>query len=155
MKTLVVFYSRSGTTKRVAQEVAKALNADIDEVIDKKSRKGILGFLRAGYDATRGKTTEIEFEKDPSGYDLVVIGTPVWNGRVTPAIRTYLLRNREKIKNAVFFSTCAGRPGKCLEQMEELWGKKPILKKILIRKGLDEGTEEPVNELKTLMGSTP
>ena len=155
MKTLVVFYSRSGTTKRVAQEVAKALNADIDEVIDKKSRKGILGFLRAGYDATRGKTTEIEFEKDPSGYDLVVIGTPVWNGRVTPAIRTYLLRNREKIKNAAFFSTCAGRPGKCLEQMEELWGKKPILKKILIRKGLDEGTEELVNELKTLMGSTP
>jgi len=148
MKTLVVFYSRSGTTKRVAQEVAKALNADIDELIDKKSRKGILGFLRAGYDATRGKTTEIEFEKDPYDYDLVIVGTPIWNGRVTPAIRTYLLRNREKIKNAAFFSTCAGRPGKCLEQMEELWGKKPILRKVLIRKRLDEGTEELAEELK-------
>jgi len=148
MKTLVVLYSRSGTTKRVAQEVAKALNADIDELIDKKSRKGILGFLRAGYDATRGKTTEIEFEKDPYDYDLVIVGTPIWNGRVTPAIRTYLLRNREKIKNAAFFSTCAGRPGKCLEQMEELWGKKPILRKVLIRKRLDEGTEELAEELK-------
>ncbi|RLF82909.1 flavodoxin [Thermococci archaeon] len=148
MKTLVVFYSRSGTTKRVAQEVTKALNADVDEVIDKKSRKGILGFLRAGYDATRGKTTEVGFEKDPSDYDLVIVGTPVWNGRVTPAIRTYLLRNREKIKNAAFFSTCAGRPGKCLEQMEELWGKKPILRKVLIRKRLDEGTEELAEELK-------
>jgi len=148
MKTLVVFYSRSGTTKRVAQEVAKALNADIDELIDKKSRKGILGFLRAGYDATRGKTTEIEFEKDPYDYDLVIVGTPIWNGRVTPAIRTYLLRNQEKIKNAAFFSTCAGRPGKCLEQMEELWGKKPILRKVLIRKRLDEGTEELAEELK-------
>ncbi|MCD6140431.1 MAG: flavodoxin family protein [Thermococcus sp.] len=148
MKTLVVFYSRSGTTKRVAQEVAKALNADIDELIDKKSRKGILGFLRAGYDATRGKTTEIEFEKDPYDYDLVIVGTPIWNSRVTPAIRTYLLWNREKIKNAAFFSTCAGRPGKCLEQMEELWGKKPILRKVLIRKRLDEGTEELAEELK-------
>ena len=148
MKTLVVFYSRSGTTKRVAQEVAKALNADIDELIDKKSRKGILGFLRAGYDATRGKTTEIEFEKDPYDYDLVIVGTPIWNGRVTPAIRTYLLWNREKIKNAAFFSTCVGRPGKCLEQMEELWGKKPILRKVLIRKRLDEGTEELAEELK-------
>ena len=148
MKTLVVFYSRSRTTKRVAQEVAKALNADIDELIDKKSRKGILGFLRAGYDATRGKTTEIEFEKDPYDYDLVIVGTPIWNGRVTPAIRTYLLWNREKIKNAAFFSTCAGRPGKCLEQMEELWGKKPILRKVLIRKRLDEGTEELAEELK-------
>ncbi len=148
MKTLVVFYSRSGTTKRVAQEVAKALNADIDELIDKKSRKGVLGFLRAGYDATRGKTTEIEFEKDPYDYDLVIVGTPIWNGRVTPAIRTYLLWNREKIKNAAFFSTCAGRPGKCLEQMEELWGKKPILRKVLIRKRLDEGTEDLAEELK-------
>ena len=155
MKTLVVFYSRSGTTKRVALDVAKALNADIDEVIDKKSRKGILGFLRAGYDATRDKTTEIEFEKDPSDYDLVIIGTPVWNGRVTPAIRTYLLRNRERIKRAAFFSTCAGRPGKCLGQMKEILGQEPLLKKVLVRKRLDEGTEELVNELKTLMGSTP
>jgi len=150
MKMLVAFYSRSGTTKRVAQEIVKALNADIDEVIDKKSRRGILGFLIAGYDATRGKTTEIEFEKDPSDYDLVIIGTPVWNGRVTPAIRTYLLQNREKIKSAVFFSTCAGRFGKCLEQMEELWGKKPLLKKVLVRKRLNKGIKDIVEELKAL-----
>lgn len=155
MKTLVVFYSRSGTTKRVAQEVAKALNADVDEVIDKKPRNGILGFLIAGYDATKGKTTEIEFEKDPSGYDLVVIGTPVWNGRVTPAIRTYLLRNREKIKNVAFFSTCAGRPGKCLEQMEEILGKKPVLRKVLVKKRLEEGVKELVERLKALSGPIP
>jgi len=148
MKTLVVFYSQSGATRRVAQEVAKALNADVDEVIDKKSRKGVLGFLRAGYDATRGKTTEIEFEKDPYDYDLVIVGTPIWNGRVTPAIRTYLLRNREKIKNVAFFSTCVGRPGKCLKQMEELWGKKSVLKKALVRERLDEGTKELAEELK-------
>ena len=153
MKTLIVFYSRSRTTKRIAQEVAKALNADIDEIIDKKPRKGILGFLIAGYDATMGKTTEIEFEKDPSSYDLVVIGTPVWNGRVTPAIRTYLLQNRGKIRNAAFFCTCAGRPGKCLEQMEEILGKRPILRKILVRKRLEEGIKEFVEELKTLSGS--
>jgi len=153
MKTLIVFYSRSRTTKRIAQEVAKALNADIDEIIDKKPRKGILGFLIAGYDATMGKTTEIEFEKDPSSYDLVVIGTPVWNGRVTPAIRTYLLQNRGKIRNAAFFCTCAGRPGKCLEQMEEILGKRPVLRKILVRKRLEEGIKEFVEELKTLSGS--
>lgn len=155
MKTLVVFYSRSGTTKRVAQEVAKALNADVDEVVDKKPRNGILGFLIAGYDATKGKTTEIEFEKDPSSYDLVVIGTPVWNGRVTPAIRTYLLQNREKIKNAAFFCTCAGRHGKCLEQMEEILGKKPVLRKVLVKKRLEEGVKELVERLKALSGPIP
>jgi len=55
MKTLVTFYSRDGHTKRAAEIIAKALNADIDEIKDKKPRKRIIGFLRAGYDATRGK----------------------------------------------------------------------------------------------------
>ena len=111
MKALVTFYSRDGHTKRAAEIIAKALNADIDEIKDKKPRKGIIGFLRAGYDATRGKTTEINFSKNPADYDIVIIGSPVWNGRVTPAVRTYLLKNRDGIKKAAFFATCAGREG--------------------------------------------
>ncbi|EHR77439.1 flavodoxin [Thermococcus litoralis DSM 5473] len=153
MKTLVVFYSRSGTTKRVAQELAEALGADIDEVIDKKSRKGILGILRAGYDATREKTTEIEFTKDPSEYDFVIVGSPVWNRRVTPAIRTYLLQNRGKIKAAAFFATCMGNSGKCLDQMEELYGDKAVLKKTLVKKELEKGIKELQEELKALMAT--
>ena len=102
MKTLVAFYSRDGNTKRVAEIIAKALNADIDEIKDKKSRKGIIGFLRAGYDATRGKTTEINFSKKPADYDVVILGGPVWNGRVTPAVRTYLLKNRDSVKKSCF-----------------------------------------------------
>lgn len=153
MKTLVVFYSRSGTTKRVAQDLAETLGAEVDEVIDKKSRKGILGILMAGYDATRGKTTEIEFTKDPSEYDLVIIGSPTWNRRVTPAIRTYLLQNREKIKAAAFFATCMGNSGKCLDQMEALYGNKALLKKTLPKKELEKGTEELKEELKALMAT--
>lgn len=137
----------------MARKIAEAFNAEIDEVIDRKNRKGILGFLIAGYDATRGKTTEIEFTKDPSDYDLVIIGSPTWNSRVTPAIRTYLLKNREKIKNAVFFTTCSGSSKKCLEQMEELYGKKALLKKIIVNKKLEEGTKEFIDELKALVGS--
>lgn len=153
MKVLVAFYSRDGHTWEVAKKVAEALNAEIDEIIDKKSRKGILGFLIAGYEATREKTTEISFEKDPSDYDLVILGGPTWNSRVTPAIRTYLLRNREKIKEAVFFTTCAGSSKKCLPQMEELYGKKALFKKVIVNKKLDEETEEFIEELKALAGS--
>jgi len=43
----VVFYSRDGHTKRVAEIIADALNVDIDKIEDKKSRKGLIGFIRA------------------------------------------------------------------------------------------------------------
>ncbi|ASJ11291.1 flavodoxin [Thermococcus sp. P6] len=148
MKILVVFYSRTGNTRKAAKIMAEVLNADVDEVIDKKNRRGILGFLRAGYDATRGKTTEIEFQRDPSDYDLVVIGSPTWNSRVTPAIRTYLMKNGEKIKKAAFFTTCAGRSRKCLSQMEEILGKKPLKAGILLQKSLERDAREFAEELK-------
>lgn len=152
MKILVAFYSRSGNTKRAAGIIAKTLGAEMDEIIDKKNRRGILGFLRAGYDATRGKTTEIEFHKDPSGYDLVVIGTPTWNGRVTPAVRTYLLKNREKIGRAAFFTTCAGRSRKCLAQMREILGKEPMKEGIFYVKSLERDAREFAEGLKKLVG---
>lgn len=154
MKVLVAFYSRDGHAREAARRIAEDLNANLDEIIDRKNRRGIFGFLRAGYDATMGKTTDIAFEKDPSNYDLVILGGPTWNGRVSPAIRTYLLQNRDKIKRVVFFTTCAGRSGKCLEQMEELYGKKPLLKKVIINKTFDEDIRELIEELKRLVRST-
>ena len=77
MKILVAYYSRNGHTKKVAEIIADTLNADIDEIKDKKSRKGIIGFLIAGYDATRGKATDINFSKNPADYDVVILGGPV------------------------------------------------------------------------------
>jgi flavodoxin len=91
MRSLVVFYSRTGNSKFVAEKVASELNADTEEIVDLKKRRGWLGFIRAEYDATRGKETNIEKkQKSPKDYDLIVVGTPVWNSRLTPAIRTYL-----------------------------------------------------------------
>jgi len=147
MKTLVVFYSRDGHTREAARQVAEALNAEVDEIIDKKNRKGILGFLIAGYDATMGKITDITFEKNPAEYDAVIIGTPVWNGRVTPAIRTYLLQNR-KIKKAAFFVTCASRSGKCLKQMREIYNGKVLAEGVVKRNKMEEGIRNFIEALK-------
>ena len=151
MKTLVAFYSRDGNTKRVAEIIAKALNADIDEIKDKKSRKGIIGFLRAGYDATRGKTTEINFSKNPADYDVVILGGPVWNGRVTPTVRTYLLKNRDSVKKAAFFVTCAGREGKCLMQMREIYSGEILAEKVILRNEIEEGVKQFMEKLGSII----
>jgi flavodoxin len=118
MKILVVFYSRTGNTRRVGEEIAKNLNADIDEIIDKKKRNGIIGWLGCGRDALFKKLTEIENKKRPEEYDVAIIGTPVWAGTISSAIRTYLLQN--KFNKTAFFCTCGGDKGKTFNEMEKL-----------------------------------
>jgi len=118
MKILVVFYSRTGNTRRVGEEIAKNLNADIDEIIDKKKRSGIIGWLRCGKDAFFKKLTEIENKKRPEEYDVAIIGTPVWMGTISPAIRTYLSQN--KFNKTAFFCTCTTDKSKTFNEMEKL-----------------------------------
>ena len=65
MKTLVIYYTRSGNAKFMAETIAAELGADIEEVIDLKNRQGKLAFPPAGRDAMRGKETEIAQTKRP------------------------------------------------------------------------------------------
>ena len=112
MKSLVVYYSRTGNARFVAETIAAEIGADIEEVIDLKKRSGALGFLGGGFAARFGKRTKIApSKKSPAGYDLVIVGTPVWAGRPSPAITTYLRNNDLSGKKvAVFFSRGGKRP---------------------------------------------
>ena len=110
MKSLVVYYSRSGNARFVAQTIAAEVGADIEEVIDLKKRSGALGFFSGGSDARRGKETKIApTTKSPADYDLIIVGTPVWAGRPTPAITTYLKKNDLSGKKVAVFLTQGGK----------------------------------------------
>ncbi len=110
MKTLVVYYSRTGNTSKVGKKLADQIGADTERIKDKKNRTTpLIGFIRAGYHAFKRKETEIgKIKHDPSDYDLVVVGTPVWAGSITPAVRTYLNRYREKLSKVGFYCTSGG-----------------------------------------------
>lgn len=123
MKTLIAFYSRTGNTKKVGNEIAKVLKADVDEIIDKTDRSGIRGWLGGGRDALFKRPTEITTKKNPQNYELVVIGTPIWVGTMVPSIRTYL--SKFKFNKIAFFCTFGGSEGKCFKDMESLT-KKPL-----------------------------
>ncbi|MFW9919605.1 MAG: flavodoxin family protein [Candidatus Thorarchaeota archaeon] len=103
MTHLVVYYSRTGNNRTIAQSIAKALSADIDEIVDKKNRKGKLNWLLAGRDSRAQKLTDIEYKKNPQDYDTIIIGAPIWAWNPIPPLRTYLQEVDLKGKRVALF----------------------------------------------------
>jgi len=105
-KILVAYYSLSGNTARVARDIAARTGADIESIHDDGHGVGIFGFLKDSLDAMRGIPAKIRPPaKDPADYALVIVGTPVWAGKMTPAIRAYLQQTRGRSNNVAFFTT--------------------------------------------------
>lgn len=114
-KVLVAYYSRSGNTKKVAEYLSKSLSFDLDE-IRADNRKGVVGFVKSGYESVSNKKPEIFFDKNPSDYDLVIIGSPVWVGTISSPVRSYL--DYCKDADVAAFSTLGGsNPGKTFNEI--------------------------------------
>ncbi len=128
MNVLTVFYSRSGTTRKVAESISRALSCDIEEILETKNRTGILAYIAAGRQAHKKELTVIEpIKKDPGAYDVVALGTPVWAGNMSTPVRTYISQNRERFKRVAFFCTCGGTDAdKTLEAMKDLCQKETV-----------------------------
>jgi flavodoxin len=128
MKSLVVYYSRTGKTKKVSESISKELGSDLEEIVSKRGRNGPFGFLYSGYEAYRKMLTEIgETKNDPSTYDLVIIGTPIWSTRMSSPVRTYITKNKERFPKVAYFVTYGGTGlEKAMAELAELCGKKPV-----------------------------
>ena len=127
MQALVVYYSRTGHTKKIGDELAKAMSADMEELVDTANRAGPIGWLMSGREGSGRKLAKIQpVKKDPANYDIVVIGTPIWSRNMSSPVRAYLTENKAKFKNVAFFCT-EGSSGseKAFAEMEEVIGKKP------------------------------
>ena len=62
---------------------------------------------------------------NPSSYDLVVIGTPIWNG-IVPSVKAYLEMFKGKFKRVAFFSTFGASAESAFYHMEKACGKASI-----------------------------
>ena len=127
-RILVVYYSLSGNTERVARELAAQLGADLEQIREHASRRGFLGYLRAAYDSLRANPVQLVGPRRNSGeYALTIVGTPIWAGRITPAARAYLEAIRGEVNDIAFFTTSGSTPADVVvPTMERLSGRKSV-----------------------------
>lgn len=156
MRILVVYFSRRGTTEKIARSLARVLGADVEAIVDRTRRRGIIGYLRSGYEATFGRLAPIvPAKRDPWTYDLVIVGTPIWNHNLSSPVRSYL--ERHEFHKVAFFCTCGGRASdQVFSQMAVAAGVAPIAT-LVVR---DHDTPEPAiahftSQLRDATGSLP
>jgi len=128
MKTSIIYYSYSGITRGIAEKIQKSCGGDLVEVKSKENYSAITAYTLGCYRAMKEECDLIEPETiDVSASDLIVIGTPVWAFKATPAINAAIaaLKGCDG-KKAVIFATCGSSAKDTL----------PILKKALEAKGV-------------------
>ncbi|HEX7931623.1 MAG TPA: flavodoxin [Paraburkholderia sp.] len=127
-RVLIVFFSRTGTTRLLAATLGSMVSADVMEISDGTERRGALGYLRCVIDSWRKRQAAIAPPAlDASQYDLVVVGTPVWAGAVASPVRAYLAENRRKFRHIAFFCSLGGRGAQAVfDEMRALSGHAPV-----------------------------
>jgi len=104
MKNLVVYYSKSGNTETIAQEISKAVNGELKKIELIKD----IGFGWAGFASLLGLKSKIKtIDFKVSDYDNIFIGSPVWAGKSSTPINALLDKVDFTGKNVFVFITQA------------------------------------------------
>ena len=129
-KTLVVYYSASGNTERVAKDIAEAAGADLFEIVPAELyTSDDLNWTNPDSRVSREHddeslrdmpltTTEVS---DWDSYDTVFIGYPIWWGIAAWPVDTFVKNNDFTGKTVIPFATSSssgmGQSGSLLADM--------------------------------------
>lgn len=137
VRACVIYYSYSGITRGIAEGIRNASGCDVIEVRTKTPYSSFTAYT-TGVLRSRKMACDpiVPDEIDVSQYDILIIGTPVWAWKPSPAINAAVkaLKGCEG-KMAVIFTTCSNHPGEAL----------PILSKALEERGVTVMAEISLN----------
>jgi len=126
MKTLVVYYSHTENNAKLANYLQQQLHCDIVKIETVRKRNGFSIFL----DLMFSRNPEIKpvpyYLRD---YDHIIFVAPIWAGKVAMPMKTFLLQEKENIRQYSFLTLCGGgnpdQKTKIGKEMLALTGKAP------------------------------
>ncbi|MFH1013992.1 MAG: NAD(P)H-dependent oxidoreductase [Thermoplasmatota archaeon] len=158
MKFGLFYYSKTGNTKKIASMMEERIkehkmNIDLVEIQPLKHPS----FIKGGYSAIRGKELPItNTELNMKPYDVLIIGSPLWAGKPSPFIKSFLNNiTNAKGKKIAFFFTCDSEPDRshtlAMKEVLERWAEEKecvMVKKLLMvqmKKGKILAGEKKIN----------
>ena len=112
MKSIVIYYSWSGKTVIVAEQIATYFKADTCRIEDINKPSALSTYFLGSFAALRSKSFPIKpLPISISPYERVIIGSPVWAGNPTPQINELFKHIDLSGKQCIAFVTTAGTEG--------------------------------------------
>lgn len=107
-KTLVLYYSQTGATKAVADELHKQLGCDIDSIVAVNPYDGDYGQTIERWRQEKNDSAKVEIKPlnvNLDEYDTIFLGFPIWGGTYALPMESFLTDNKLNGKNVVTFAT--------------------------------------------------
>lgn len=122
MKTLILYYSYGGNTRKIAQMIQREIGGDLAEIETVKPYTGSYdSIVNQGQDEVQsGYMPPLKkLQADVSSYDRIVLGSPVWWYTFAPAMKSFLHNNDLSGKIIYPYATNGGWIGHTFEDFEK------------------------------------
>ncbi len=123
MKNLIVYYSYTGNTKKVAEEIAKKVNGTLCPLTLKEDYTKDYDALVNEMESSNNENNQPELKDlnvSLDEFDRVFVLTPVWWYTLSCPVNTFLHQNNLEGKEVILVSTNAGWLGETFENMKKL-----------------------------------
>lgn len=136
-KILVVYFSHSGNTKVIANQIKDLTDGDIFEILPAKAYpsdyQACVDQAKKEINANYKPTLKTKL-KNISSYDMIFVGSPCWWATMAPPVATFLSSYDFTGKTIVPFMTHEGsRMGRYASDIKKLCPKAKILEGLPVR----------------------
>lgn len=140
-RTLIVWYSRSGYTAALVQELVAMTGWESLEIKDRHPRDGGWGQFRCALDNLLGLRPGIVAEdRSLGGYETIVLAAPVWVRRLAAPMRSFICRHRGQFNAVAHVCTYGGSGAdKAAQQAAALAGAPLVASLAITSQELEQG----------------
>lgn len=109
MKTLVVVYSKTGTSRQLARLLAQLKGWTLAEVTEPAPDAAHRSDARCAVDSLLQRCPAIRYDgPPPQDFDVVVLVSPIWMRRLSSPMRSFVTTHRHALRQVAVLSVMGG-----------------------------------------------
>ena len=157
MKKIVVYYSYTGNTKKIADMIKEKLNCDFLELTPKIPFSTDYQTVVDEYQNNSIDNKEVEINDintNLNDYEEIIIGTPVWWYTISPVVVTFLKKYDLSGKVVIPFATNAGWLGKTFKDVQKLCPNSKVEKEMnIVFKSYSDNLKTDIKDINNWIAS--